>query len=219
MNGNPKLDSTLAAATVAACAAVQAFFVAQAPLPLTDAGRPFDLPTLLAVLGNRLVVWPLLGPDAVAASPAWLSAALGVPLVLLLLARALRPNPQRELRLTLAAVFLLITCASIYRARADTWNPADMSSGDRYFHIPRILLAWLLILEWHAASRAVRWITRGACALGVLANLPHFMLPAPPDYRWADHCDPIRRGVPANINTLPEGYWIEYRGRPTKPHP
>ena len=56
-------------------------------------------------------------------------------------------------------------------------------------------------------------------AAGVLLHLPHFILPAPPDYRWAEHCDAIRRGVPANIHTLPEGWWIEYPGHPQRTSP
>ena len=77
--------------------------------------------------------------------------------------------------------------------------------------------AWLLVWEFGARPRAVAWVARGLCVLAVANHVPHFVLPAPPDYQWAAHCDPIRRGVPANIYTLPEGWWIEYPGRPPKP--
>jgi hypothetical protein len=63
----------------------------------------------------------------------------------------------------------------------------------------------------------VAWAARSLCLLAVLMHAPRFMLPAPTDFHWAEHCDPIRRGEPANINTLPEGWWIEYPGRTKRP--
>ena len=51
-------------------------------------------------------------------------------------------------------------------------------------------------------------------ALIVLVHLKGYMVPAPVDYEWAKHVEPIRQGVPANIPTLPEGWILEYRGRP-----
>ena len=103
------------------------------------------------------------------------------------------------------------------RARADTWTHENLVSGDRYFYIPRVLLAWLVVWEFAARPHAVGWAARGVFALAAIMHAPRFMLPAPPDYRWAEHCDPIRRGVPANIHTLPEGWWIEYPGRAPAP--
>ena len=44
-------------------------------------------------------------------------------------------------------------------------------------------------------------------------ELAHHAEPAPPDYHWADHCDAIRRGVPAKIPILPEGWVLDYPGR------
>jgi hypothetical protein len=80
-------------------------------------------------------------------------------------------------------------------------------------------VARLVVLEWRARPAVVAWTARTLLAAGLLLHLPHFSLPAPPDYRWAEHCDAIRRGVPANIFTLPEGWWIEYPGRPGPPSP
>ena len=119
-------------------------------------------------------------------------------------------------RALVAAAFVLVTVACAYRARVDSWNDDNLVNGDRYFYISRVLLTWLLILQFGAAPR---WAARAAvalCGLAVVVHVPRFILPAPPDYRWAEHCDPIRRGVPANISTLPEGWWIEYPGRPPK---
>ena len=107
--------------------------------------------------------------------------------------------------------------AGVYRARPDTWNLDNLVFGDRYFYLPRVLLAWLLILEFDAAQRPVRWLAHATALAIAVVHLKSYSLPAEPNYKWTDHVDPIRRGVPANIPTLPEGWTMEYRGRPVSP--
>lgn len=211
-------DRVLALLVLGGCAVIQGWLVTRAStsLSLHPGGEPFRLLNALGIIGTRLVTWPVLGPWAVRAWPLWVHALLGVAVIAPLLAWALRRDRHQDVRRPLAAAFAIITLACAYRVRADTWNNDDLVNGDRYFYISRVLLAWLVILEFHAAPRAVAYTARAACLLGVLTHAPRFMLPAPPDYQWAKHCDPIRRGEPANIYTLPEGWWIEYLGR-TKP--
>ncbi len=209
-----QLDAWLALGAIGACAAMQGYFLARAGLSLEGNTAAFRPLMFFSILGSRLVTWPLCGPGAVRAWPQALHAALGVIIIAPLLWRAFRADSHRPTRALIATVFGLITLASLYRVRADTWERDDMVNGDRYFYIPRVLLAWLLIWECRATTRTVRWVARSACLLAVAMHGPHFVLPAPPDYKWAAHCDPIRRGVPANIYTLPEGWWIEYPGRP-----
>ncbi len=208
-----QLDAWLALAVIAGCAAAQGFFLRRAGLSLEGNTAAFRPLMFFSILGSRLVTWPLFGPGAVRAWPQILHAALGVLIIAPLLWRAFRADSQRPTRAIIATVFGLITLASLYRVRADTWERDDMVNGDRYFYMPRVLLAWLLIWECRAVSGTVAWIARGVGLLAVIMHAPRFVLPAPPDYKWAAHCDPIRRGVPANIYTLPEGWWIEYPGR------
>jgi hypothetical protein len=151
------------------------------------------------------------------AVPVWAHAGFGLTFVGAVLAWSLRPAPRRAVRACLVVLFCLVTAAGAYRLRADTWPVDTLEYGDRYFHLPRVLFVWLLILEWDAAPRAIAWTARGLCLLGLVLHGPHFVLSAPPDYRWAAHCDPIRRGEPAKIFTMPEGYWIDYPGRPRSP--
>ncbi len=200
---------------VAACALVQARFLVGHGLSLdgTAEAQPFRPLMFFSIVGSRLVTWPLLGPAAVRAWPVVVHAALGLLVIGALLASAARRDPLRRTRLTVAAAFLLVTVACVVRVRADTWSDDNLVNGDRYFFIPRILLAWLVLLEWHHTRPGARWSARLACVAAVVTHAPHHVLPAPPDYRWALHCDPIRRGQPANIHTLPEGWWIEYPGR------
>jgi hypothetical protein len=211
-------DTLLAAAVVAACGAVQLVWLLRTGTAgaLEGAEASFRPLMALSVLGSRLVTWPLLGPAAVRAWPVWVHAALAVVVIAPLLAVSLRAGPHRSLRATLVAAFLLLTAACALRVRADTWPDDNLVNGDRYFYLSRVLLTWLVLLQFGAAARPLRVTARVACGLGMLTHLPHFVLPAPPDYRWAEHCAPLRRGEPARIPTLPEGWTLEYPGRPPR---
>jgi hypothetical protein len=213
------LDTLLAFLVTGACAAVSAGLVlrAGANLSLHAGAESFRPLMALSITGSRLVTWPVLGPEAVRAWPVWVHALAGATGIGALLLWALRRDPRRPVRAWLVAAFCLVTAACTLRVRADTWDGDNLVNGDRYFYIPRVLLAWLVVLEWSATPRAVAWLARGLCLVAVATHAPRFVLPAPPDYKWAEHCDPIRRGVPANIYTLPEGWWIEYPGRPSPP--
>jgi hypothetical protein len=207
------LDPALALGVVALCAAVQGRFVLGGSLSLDGTSAPFRPLMFLSIIGSRLVTWPIFGPAAVKAWPLLVHAILGVAFIGAVAAHALRRDARRPLRAMILAAFALMTLACVARVRADTWRDDNLVNGDRYFYISRVLLAWLVLLELHAPRRAVAWTARAVCLAAVLTHAPHFVLRAPPDYQWAEHCDPIRRGTPANILTLPEGWWIEYPGR------
>jgi hypothetical protein len=208
-------DDLAALAVLGTCAAIQGWLVTRdgASLSLHEAVTPFRPLHTLPLIGLRLVTWPLLGPWVVHAWPMVVHGVIGTTVIAALLVWGLRRDERRSTRLPLAAAFLVVTLACVYRMRADTWESDDLRNADRYFYIPRVLLAWLLVLELQARPRVVAWTARTLCLVAIATHAPHFMLPAPPDYKWAEHCDPIRRGVPANIYTLPEGWWIEYPGR------
>lgn len=207
-------DAWLALAVVTLCSATQGWFLMGTPLNLESAAEPFRPLMFLSVIGSRLVTWPLFGPQAVAILPIWAHATLAVGVLGALLGWALRRDEaRRPIRSILVAAFLLVTGACVFRVRADTWADDTLVNGDRYFYISRVLVAWLLILEFDARPRAVAWIARGLAGGAVFLHGPHFSIPALQNYQWAKHCDPIRRGVPADIHTLPEGWWIEYPGR------
>lgn len=207
---------TLAVLLVAlACAATQAWFIKTTGPHFAPQSQPIHLAMLLAVAGSRLVVWPLFGSTAASTLPLVALGAIGAVFIAALALWALRPHPRRLLRAQILVAFALITPATLYRIRPDTWESPNLVNGDSYFFIARILLAWLLIWELDARPRAVAFVARGLYLVAVLFELPHHREPAPPDYHWAERCDAIRRGVPANIPTLPEGWIFEYPGRPT----
>ncbi|MEO6244460.1 MAG: hypothetical protein ABIQ12_03410 [Opitutaceae bacterium] len=205
---------TLAVLLVAtACAAVQsALLLTTGPQFVFPA---FNAMAFLAVVGQRLVVGPLVGDYAATHLPPSVMGVIGALVILGGLAWVLRSGPRRLLRAQIVAAFALMMVAVVYRSRPDTWGLASPSYSDRYFFLPRVLLWWLLVLEIDTTSRWSAWTARALCGVVVVVQAFHFTEPPPQNYRWAEHCEPIRRGVPANLPTLPEGWTLEYRGRPS----
>lgn len=197
-----------------ACAATQAWLIHRAAITFEHQHAPLQAFNALAVLSRRLLVWPIAGPDVAHALPPAATAAIGALVGGALLVWSLRPHPRRLLRAQLLAAAALLMLAGFLRMRPDTWGADDLNFSDRYFFLPRVLLAWLILLEIDATPRAVAWAARVA-ALGIaLVHLPGYRLPDPPDFHWRERCDPIRRGEPGRIPILPEEWILEYPGRP-----
>lgn len=206
-------DALAALLVVAGAAAVQGWLVLNGPRAGAELTGPFDFPKFVALSSSRLLAWPLLGESAVRHLSPRLIAAVGGALLLAVLLRVALRRPQRTARVQAAIALGLLLGAAAFRARFDLWEQEDFDSGERYFYLPRVLFFWLVAWEFDAASGPVRWMARGAFCVGLAAFSVNYVLPAPPNYHWSEHCDPIRRGVPANIPTLPEGWTLEYAGR------
>jgi hypothetical protein len=209
-------DAFAALCVVGACAAVQGWFVLQTGPALARHTEPIRLWTIWEIFSRRLLFWPMLGDAVSSAIPRPLLGALGLVFVPAVLGWALRPHPRRRLRAQIVVAFVLIAFVGAYRARPDLWARDDLIFSDRYFYMPRVLFVWLLILEFDGARR-IAWAARAACLAMALVHLPGYKLDPPTDYRWRDHVEPIRRGEPAMIPTLPEGWQMEYRGRNPNP--
>ncbi|MBL9211766.1 MAG: hypothetical protein JNL92_14950 [Opitutaceae bacterium] len=207
-------DTGLAFAAVLAAAAIQAWLVIRTSPRFEHQAAPFQFWPFLEVFGRRLVMWPVLGRDAALSLPPAAAGAVGGAFLAAVLTWALRPHERRPLRLQVVAAFGLIALAGMYRTRPDTWGGDNLEFSDRYFYIPRVLLAWLVVWELDAGPRAVSALARVVCLAGLLLNLPQYVTPAPRDYEWAKHVEPIRQGVSARIPILPENWILEYQGRP-----
>jgi hypothetical protein len=207
-------DNATALAVVAACALVQVWFVLRTGPRFDYQDAPLQIGAGLVVLARRLVVWPALGPDLALGLPRPLVAAVGGLFFAGTLGWILRPHPLRIVRAQMGAALLLILAAGLYRARPDTWLGDDLTFSDRYFYIPRVLFVWLLIWEFDTVPRTIALVARVFCLAAAMVHLRDYTLRAPRDYHWAQHVEPIRRGVRADIPILPEGWTLEYRGRP-----
>jgi hypothetical protein len=207
-------DNVAAFAVVLCCAALQVWFVIRTGPHFDFQSEPLEPWSILVILARRLVVWPALGHDLAFSIPPAFVAAIGWTFLLLLIGWSLRAHPRRRVRAPIAAAFGLILLAVVYRTRPDTWAGDNADFGDRYFYIPRVLMAWLLIWEFDMTPRVVAKAARVFCALAFVVHLRSYMVRAPVDYHWSTHVEPIRQGVPALIPTLPEGWTLEYHGRP-----
>ncbi len=208
-------DNAIVLLTVGACAALQLWFVLRTGPHFEYQDQPFNLWTTLVVLARRLVVWPLLGRDLANSLPGHLLVAIGAAFTAALGWASLRADRGRLRRVPLLAAFALILAAAVYRTRPDTWAADELGYGDRYFYIPRVLLAWLVIWHFNASFRPLALGARLVCAAVLVIHAGEYVVASRPDYHWSEHVEPIRRGVPANIPILPEGWTLEYRGRPS----
>lgn len=206
-------DALAALFLTAAGAGVQAGFIATSnPFSAFPSGalRPGNA---LEVLISRLLVEPLLGVNVARQVSPMVTIVVGGVILIALFVWVLRPHPRRALRAGVLLALAITVLAAFLRTRFDTWPPGSFSNADRYFYIPRVLLAWLVIWEFSATPRFVAWMARGAAVLAAIVSFAHYRLPAPPNYHWADHCAPIRLGQPAAIPTLPPGWILHYPGR------
>ncbi len=203
--------------TVIACAALQTWSLTHgAGVPTAPRPAHIDALNYVAVLADRIVIWPFLGARLASTLSAPILAAIGVAAGAVIATLAARRLDQRRFATALTLILLMLLAAVSWRTRPDGWDAHNLNDGDRYFFIPRVLFAWLVVIQLDAMPRIAGWIVSAACIAAIGLQLPHFEVSAPPDYRWAEHCDPVRRGVPANIPTLPEGWILEYRGRPAE---
>ncbi|MDO8539129.1 MAG: hypothetical protein Q7S40_01705 [Opitutaceae bacterium] len=209
-------DSLGALLVVGSAAAVQAWFILRTGEKFPHQAEPFHVWATIEVVARRMVVWPAAGSTIAWWLPRLAVAVIGATVIGAAMVRTLRPDPHREPRLRIAGALVLIAAVSVYRMRPDTWGGDDLNFSDRYFYIPRVLFAWLLILEFNARPRALAWAARLICLSIAAVHLKDYVIPAPIDYQWKKHCDPIRRGEPGDIPTLPEGWILEYRGRPKR---
>ena len=209
-------DNAAALGVVLLGAAIQVWFVIQTGPRFEYQSQPLRLWNMLEILARRIVVWPAFGTDLAFSMAPALVAAIGVTIALALIAWSLRPHPRRRLRAPIVVALGLITLAAMYRTRPDTWASDNVDYGDRYFYIPRVLVAWLLIWEFDAVPRWIANLARVVCVTVLLLHLRSYTIRAPVNYHWAEHVEPIRKGVRADIPTLPEGWTLDYRGRPSQ---
>lgn len=202
--------SATCTAVVAACAAVQLTFIANMPpLPVTG---PFALHNGLVVVAHRLVIAPLLGPWVYAQLAPNVALALAAALLALLLFFSARPSPHRAAKWTLWACLGMLVASGWYRARFDSWAGFDHWNGDRYFYIPKVLLLWLVCLEF-VSARPVAWAARALFASSLLFNLSQLRLKPLPDLKWRDYCERIERGEEVRVPLNP-GWEVHIAARP-----
>ncbi|HTZ21199.1 MAG TPA: hypothetical protein VMC06_09980, partial [Opitutaceae bacterium] len=136
---------------------------------------------------------------------------IGIAVLLLWLAVTRRPPVEPAVWWAISYALVAMLAASFYRG-----SPSGIiGMGDRYYFIPRVLVGWLLIWLAVGDSRRSR-VVRFVAVLAICINLPGYRLPPATDYHWAQNCAPLRDGQPARIPILPDGWILQYPGRPMR---
>jgi hypothetical protein len=188
---------------------IQLGYIWQAPASENHLAPVLAAPAqVFARITQRAVALCLGGSPLALALSSGVLLGIGAAVILLWLVVTRRPPVDRAIWYAMSFALVAMLAASCYRGVPDPY----IENGDRYYFIPRVLLGWLLI--WLAVGRT-RWnrLARLVAVLAVCVHLPGYRIPPATDYHWAQHCDALRRGQPADIPTLPDGWILQYPGR------
>jgi hypothetical protein len=139
---------------------------------------PFQPGNLAAVVAFRWPVNLFLGSLWTASLGAGPTIATGVIIVAVVGALAWRHAPARATAPLLVLALAALLAASERRIRFDLWLWSDLSDGDRYFFVPKVVLLWLAIVAMAGAGRVwLKWALGALVALSVAAGIPRFRFP------------------------------------------
>jgi hypothetical protein len=184
----------------------------QAPAGGNHLSEVFDSPgQVFPRIIQRTIALYLGGAPLALALSSGVLIGIGIAVTLLWLVTTRRPPVDRAVWCAVSFALVAMLAANLYRG-----SPyADIGMGDRYYFIPRVLVGWLLIWLAVGGTRGSR-LARVVAVLAVCVNLPGYRLPPATDYHWAQNCAPLRRGQPAKIPILPDGWILQYPGRPPR---
>jgi hypothetical protein len=199
--------SAVLAAIIAACAALQCYFVLTARGMIIDPpGSTVVFSEILPLVGRRiggsLLMGSLQSPDT--------DLALGTIAGLLTLGGlgflALRPGAYRQERLVLGLIFAVVVASVLCRVRHSLGMFFTPHTRARYVFVPQLVAIWLLLLTAVQTGRAAR-ICAILAAWGLLVNIPTYREAAYLDMNWASYAARIREGEEVNAPINPPG-WI-----------
>jgi hypothetical protein len=152
----------------------------------------YGIPHFTATLG-----WVVLG-GAITAVLAW---------------RAFRPGPWAGARRLLAGAWVCLVVPVGIKFFRDAEIISYPVNGDRYFYLPHVLLAWMIVLECARAKGSWRILAAVPLVVALAANLPSFRAAPLTDYAWPRQVQAIREGRAFAIPINPVGWMMVSRGR------
>jgi hypothetical protein len=209
--------SALLAAIIAACGALQTYFVISAPkFAIDPPGSTVVFSEILPLVGRRiggsLLMGSLQSPDT--------DLALGTIAGLLTLGGlgflALRPGAYRKERLLLGLIFAVVIASVLCRVRHSLGMFFTPHTRARYVFVPQLVAIWLLLLTAVQAGRAAR-ICTVLIAWGLLVNIPTYREAAYRDMNWASYAARIREGEEVDVPINPPGWILKIPGRAPAP--
>ena len=207
--------SMFLASVVAITAAIQIWtLLCSADDPSSSAWPPLE--SIACIVGYRLpasLFFPM--KFAVQLSRAALDG-LGVLFVGLLIAAAAWKGRGQNIRGLLVAVIILLIAATIFRSRSYLWAFGSLADGDRYFFLPKLLTAWLLISGWSVPG-LFRGAATATCGLGLLASAVDWHYERLADHNWPEYARRIEAGEAlSHIPVNPKGRFFDHPGRHRK---
>lgn len=176
---------------------------------------------VMEVLGRRLGSYTLLGPQIGAGIGGGVGFLLCFGLFAAPLLLAWREH-RRALPMVggfLAAGMLLVGATLIsFRANLSVLLPFE--NGDRYFYLPRVLLAWSFLLCFGGAGHGkgfARQILAGTVlGLFLMASATNFQSPPPPRLDWTGPAQKLQHGevVSFEVNPGGPGWVVQLAARP-----
>jgi F0F1-type ATP synthase assembly protein I len=144
--------------------------------------------------------------------PRWALDGLGLIAVAVLIAAVAWRGEHRERRLLLVASIVLVVSATIFQARQLKAFQL-LRDGDRYFFLPKLLAAWLLI-SGLSARGFVRWATAAGCGLALIAAFANWHYVRLADHHWPEYARRIEAGERVqDIPINPLGMTFDHPGR------
>jgi hypothetical protein len=178
--------------------------------PASTIAEPWHPLQHAAVIGQRVWTRFFSGPRLVA--PA-LSATVTLALTLALGAGLWWRREKLQNAWILFFAMLVVLAATAYKARIDTWNPAEPLNGDRYFFAVEVLALWLLAALLVTLGIFGRIAAVVILFVPVAANFSLFVYPPFPDQHWAKYAHELEDGKPTMVPILPSGFKFWHPGR------
>jgi hypothetical protein len=207
--------SMVLAGVVAITAAIQIWTLLRSTHDSSSSAWP-SLESIAGLVGFRLPASLLLPMQcAVQLSRVALNG-LGVLSFGLLVAAAVWKPRGQNTRDLLAAVIILLIAATIFRAHSHLAALRSLADGDRYFFLPKLLTAWLLISGWSVPG-LFRGAAAATCGLGLLASAVDWHYLRLADHNWPEYARRIEAGeAVSDIPLNPKGLFFDHPGRHRK---
>jgi len=174
---------------------------------------PADYYELISAMVGRLYGTFCMGYGIprISKSPIWI--AVGAISVVLTAWVSFRPGLWRIQRAMISLAWLGFVLPVSVKFLHEAAVIGDPGNGDRYFFLPHVLLAWLIVIAIVELFRWWRLLPAALLMASLASNLRHLRAAPLHDYAWATHVQAIREGDAFEIPINPSGLMLEGRAR------
>lgn len=194
------LASAIIAGLLACAALVQAVTIYRTGSDTLSSETAWSFLHTIEVIGLRLIGSLCIPLDQAMRLPLFFTIGLGAVTGVGLICAACWPGQQRDTRLLLVACIGLIIAGTLFRFSHEPTALDVITDGDRYFFLPKLLIAWLLI-QGLADTGWRRWACAGMCLAALTTSLSNWRYARFPDRDWPSYARRIEAGE--NVTAIP----------------